>query len=176
MSLKVQHLDTAIARETPPTDRAAMASALLLEQLIRLVYPERSPQDMHPGQWATLRFLARANPDAATVVGVSRYLGITLGPASRAVASLVRKELVRGTPDTKDRRVTRLALTLTGTALMAQDPLQRLGQLIAQLAPAERAALAGAIDHLFVGLRATPGTETPAPFIVPGADSDGSCS
>jgi DNA-binding MarR family transcriptional regulator len=152
---------------TPPADRAAMASALLLEQLIRLVYPERSPQDMHPGQWATLRFLARANPDAATVVGVSRYLGITLGPASRAVASLVRKELVSGTPDLKDRRVTRLALTATGTALMAHDPLQRLGGLITQLGPIERSALASAIDHLFVGLREIPGSEASAPFVVP---------
>jgi DNA-binding MarR family transcriptional regulator len=155
-----------------PADRAAMASALLLEQLIRLVYPERSPQDMHPGQWAALRFLARANPDAATVVGLSRYLGITLGPASRAVASLVRKELVAGTPDTKDRRVTRLALTPTGTALMAHDPLQRLGSLITQLSSAERSALAGAIDFIFGGLRDVPGTAPQAPFVMPVVKQD----
>jgi DNA-binding MarR family transcriptional regulator len=150
-----------------PADRAAMASALLLEQLIRLVYPERSPQDMHPGQWAALRFLARANPDAATVVGLSRYLGITLGPASRAVASLVRKGFVAGTPDVKDRRITRLALTLSGTALMAHDPLQRLGSLITQLEPAERSALAGAIDFLFGGLRDVPGAAPQTPFVMP---------
>jgi DNA-binding MarR family transcriptional regulator len=155
-----------------PADRAAMASALLLEQLIRLVYPERSPQDMHPGQWAALRFLARANPDAATVVGLSRYLGITLGPASRAVASLVRKEFVAGTPDVKDRRVTRLSLTASGIALMAHDPLQRLGGLITQLKPAERSALAGAIDFLFGGLRDVPGTSPQAPFVMPVVKQD----
>ncbi len=152
-------------------DRAAMASALLLEQLVRLVYPERSPQDMHPGQWAALRFLARANPDAATVVGLSRYLGITLGPASRAVASLVRKGLVVGTPDTKDRRVTRLVLSAAGTALMTHDPLNRLGNLITQLPPAQRTVLSHAIEALFTGLRDVPSAGSPPPFVLAPVDA-----
>ncbi len=129
-----------------------MASALLLEQLIRLVYPERGPQDMHPGQWAALRYLSRTNAEASTVAGLARYLGVTLGPASRAVSALVRKGLVRGERDMADKRSIRLSLTDAGSGLILQDPLQRLGGLIADLPDTQREAIVDGVRRLFAGL------------------------
>jgi DNA-binding MarR family transcriptional regulator len=137
-------------------DRAAMASAQLLEQLIRLVYPERGPHDMHPGQWAALRYLSRANPEASTVAGLARFLGVTLGPASRAASALTRKGLVTGTRDPKDRRSIRLTLTEAGTTLIRQDPLQRLGSLVATLPQGQRDAMIDSVRQLFAGLSGKP--------------------
>ncbi len=129
-----------------------MGLAVMLEQTMRLVYPERSPQDMHPGQWAALRFLARANKDARTVLGLARYLGITQGPASRAVAALERKALLTGERDPKDRRVIRLNLTEAGRALLTQDPIQRLAGLIETLPENAQQDMAQRVAELFQGL------------------------
>ncbi len=136
----------------PEPDRAAMASALLLEQLIRLVYPERGPQDMHPGQWAALRYLSRTNAEASTVAGLARYLGVTLGPASRAVSALTRKGLIKGQRDPKDGRSVRLSMTEPGIALIRLDPLQRLGVLISGLPSEQRTAIVDGVRQLFAGL------------------------
>jgi DNA-binding MarR family transcriptional regulator len=136
-------------------DQAAMGLAVMLEQTMRLVYPERSPQDMHPGQWAALRFLARANKEARTVLGLARFLGITQGPASRAVAALERKGLVAGERDSKDRRVVRLALTPGGQALLPLDPIQRLAGLIGTLPDSAQQDMALRIADLFQGLAGT---------------------
>ena len=133
-------------------NRTDMAQALLLEQLVRLIYPERSPQDMHPGQWAALRYLGRANREACTVVGLARYLGITQGPASRAIGALERKTLIAGERDSQDRRVIRLTLTEAGEALLLQDPIERLATLIGGLSDDQRSTMTTVIDRLFNGL------------------------
>jgi DNA-binding MarR family transcriptional regulator len=146
-------------------DKVAMGLALMLEQTMRLVYPERSPQDMHPGQWAALRFLARSNKEARTVLGLARYLGITQGPASRAVAALERKGLLAGERDTKDRRVIRLALTAEGQRLLAHDPIQRLAGLIDALPDATQQDMTQMVADLFQGLaRRDDATDVVDPF------------
>jgi DNA-binding MarR family transcriptional regulator len=157
-------------------EQAAMGLAVMLEQTMRLVYPERSPQDMHPGQWAALRFLARANKEARTVLGLARYLGITQGPASRAIAALERKALLTGERDSKDRRVVRLEITPAGRALLDQDPIQRLAGLIKALPDAAQQDMAQRIGDLFKGLvsRSDVGssaTDAMNPFLVTEADA-----
>ena len=127
--------------------------ALLLEQLMRLVYPERSPHDMHPGQWAALRFLARANREARTVAGLARYLGVTQGPASRAASALDRKGLIESLRDTDDRRVLRLQLTAAGRTMLAEDPMQRLASVIAASPASDLQALQRTLDRLFEEMR-----------------------
>ncbi|HEY4548412.1 MAG TPA: MarR family transcriptional regulator [Pedomonas sp.] len=129
--------------------RNLVALAVLLEQTVRQIYPERSPQAMHPGQWAALRYLARANREAATVAGLARYLGVTLAPASRAVSALIRKGFVKGEPDTRDRRIMRLSLTPEGLELIAQDPILRLAEIIGELPGDKQSDLAGALEHIF---------------------------
>jgi len=139
-----QGTSTSVAAGVPETvgdQRRAFALALLLEQAVRRIYPERGPFVMHPGQWAALRYFARANREASTVAGLARYLGVTLAPASRAVAALARKGLLNSEQDARDRRIVRLSLSDAGRGLLLEDPIQRLAGLIAAMAPDERTML-----------------------------------
>jgi DNA-binding MarR family transcriptional regulator len=111
----------------------ASVVARLLEQTARAVYESRGPKAVHPGQWAVLRYLARAGRQARTVGGVATFLGVTHAPASRAVAALARKEFVTVKTDAEDRRVRRIDLTATGRALLDQDPVHRLTSAIEAL-------------------------------------------
>lgn len=136
-----------IVNGTP--QRNLVALAILLEQTVRQIYPERSPQAMHPGQWAALRYLARANREASTVAGLARYLGVTLAPASRAISALTRKGFVKGEPDTRDRRIIRLSLTPEGQALVDQDPILRLAEIMGELPGEKQSDLASTLEHIF---------------------------
>lgn len=148
-------------------DRSLVALAVLLEQTVRQIYPERSPQAMHPGQWAALRYLSRANREAATVAGLARYLGVTLAPASRAVSALIRKGLVSGEPDTRDRRIVRLSLTPEGEELIAQDPILRLARIIGELPEDQQRDFTAALEHIFDRLGQKKGVHRPAnPFVL----------
>jgi DNA-binding MarR family transcriptional regulator len=159
--------DTMHGDAAEPADKGGdtptqQALALLLEQAVRSFYPDRSPQDMHPGQWAALRYLARANPEARTIAGVGRYLGVTIGPASRAVAALERKQLVSVSIDPIDKRIRRLVLTSVGAALLAQDPLRVAARRLDVLTPDQRASLAAAV----MALLDTGVNDKPDPFVL----------
>lgn len=123
--------------------------ARLLEQTARAVYESRGPKAVHPGQWAVLRYLARAGRQARTVGGVANYLGVTHAPASRAVASLARKGLVLVRADTDDRRVRRIELTSAGRSLLEHDPVHRLSSAIEALEPQTRDEFAKALESVF---------------------------
>lgn len=124
----------------------ADALARLLEQTARAVYESRGPKAIHPGQWAVLRYLARAGKQARTVGGVAVYLGVTHAPASRAVAALARKQLVTVKADAEDRRVRRIDLTPSGRNLLSQDPVHRLSSAIGALEPHLQQQFAKALE------------------------------
>jgi DNA-binding MarR family transcriptional regulator len=153
-------------------DRSGLGLAILLEQTVRLVYPERSPHDMHPGQWAALRYLSRANRDARTVAGLARFLGVTQGPASRAVSALERKGLVEGLRDPKDRRTIRLSLTKTGEDLLADDPIHAVAAALAALPAEQAAALRETVGDLFVALTDRKANKGGASAFVVPSDAD----
>lgn len=130
----------------------ASVVARLLEQTARAVYDARGPKAIHAGQWAVLRYLARAGRQARTVGGVATYLGVTHAPASRAVASLARKEYVTVKPDPDDRRVRRVELTATGMAILEQDPVHKLTDAIDALSSEKRKDLAAMLESLYARL------------------------
>ncbi len=130
----------------------ASVIARLLEQTARAVYDDRGPKAVHPGQWAVLRYLARAGRQARTVGGVADYLGVTHAPASRAVASLARKKLVEVEADSEDRRVRRIDLSPSGRQLLEKDPVHRLTAIIEAFDGPERAAFAATLDKIFTQL------------------------
>ncbi|MEZ6030063.1 MAG: MarR family transcriptional regulator [Hyphomonadaceae bacterium] len=123
--------------------------ARLLEQTARAVYDSRGPRAIHAGQWAVLRYLARAGRQARTVGGVASYLGVTHAPASRAVSSLARKDLVVVRADPEDRRVRRIDLTTTGRALLEHDPVHRLTAAIEDLSADKQRELAATLEALY---------------------------
>ncbi|MBI1359821.1 MAG: MarR family transcriptional regulator [Alphaproteobacteria bacterium] len=145
--------------EKPATRRGldvdASVVARLLEQTARAVYESRGPRAVHPGQWAVLRYLARAGRQARTVGGVAVYLGVTHAPASRAVAALARKELVTVRPDPEDRRVRRIDLTSAGRALLDQDPVHRLTSAIEGLDTRAQADFARTLEAVYAKLAKT---------------------
>ena len=127
----------------------ASVVARLLEQTARAVYDARGPRAIHAGQWAVLRYLARAGRQARTVGGVAIYLGVTHAPASRAVSSLARKDLVTVRADPEDRRVRRIDLTPAGRALLEHDPVHRLTAAIEDLSSEKQKELAITLEALY---------------------------
>lgn len=123
--------------------------ARLLEQTARAIYESRGPKAIHAGQWAVLRYLARAGRQARTVGGVATYLGVTHAPASRAVASLARKDYVTVKADPEDRRVRRVDLTPAGRALLERDPVHKLTAAIEDLSSDKRKDLATTLEALY---------------------------
>ncbi len=130
----------------------ASAVARLLEQTARAIYASRGPRAIHAGQWAVLRYLARASKQERTVGGVATYLGVTHAPASRAVASLARKTYVTLKADTEDRRVRRIELTPAGKALLAHDPVDRLTTAIEGMSDSKQKDLAAMLEVLHARL------------------------
>jgi DNA-binding MarR family transcriptional regulator len=126
----------------------ASVVARLLEQTARAVYESRGPKAIHAGQWAVLRYLARAGKQARTVGGVATYLGVTHAPASRAVAALARKDLVTVKADSEDRRVRRIDLTPAGKALLEHDPVHRLTAAIEALGGDKQRDFANTLETL----------------------------
>jgi len=127
----------------------ASVVARLLEQTARAVYEARGPKAIHAGQWAVLRYLARAGRQARTVGGVATYLGVTHAPASRAVAALARKDYVTVKADPEDRRVRRVELTPAGRALLDHDPVHRLTDAIEGLTADNKRELAAMLETLY---------------------------
>lgn len=147
---------------TAVADQPTLALAQLLEQAVRGFYPDRGPSEMHPGQWAALRYLARANAEARTIAGLGRFLGMTIGPASRAAAALERKGLIVAQADPVDKRIRRLSLTAEGEALLTDDPLRVVAGRLSQLPSSQREALRSAVLTLVTG-QSTAGND---PFVV----------
>jgi DNA-binding MarR family transcriptional regulator len=133
----------------------ASVVARLLEQTARAVYESRGPKAVHPGQWAVLRYLARAGRQARTVGGVATFLGVTHAPASRAVAALARKELVTVKTDAEDRRVRRIDLTAAGRMLLEQDPVHRLTAAIEALDGRTQTEFARTLETVYARLAKT---------------------
>lgn len=130
----------------------ASVVARLLEQTARAIYESRGPRAIHAGQWAVLRYLARASKQVRTVGGVANYLGVTHAPASRAVASLARKDYVIVKADPEDRRVRRIELTAAGKALLDHDPVHRLTDAIESLSSDKQKELAATLEALYARL------------------------
>jgi DNA-binding MarR family transcriptional regulator len=126
----------------------ASVVARLLEQTARAIYESRGPRANQAGQWAVLRYLARASKQERTIGGVATYLGVTHAPASRAVASLARKNYVTVKADTEDRRVRRIELTPAGRALLAHDPVHRLTAAIEGMSDSKQKDLAATLEVL----------------------------
>ncbi|MFC7291963.1 MarR family winged helix-turn-helix transcriptional regulator [Hirschia litorea] len=130
----------------------ALDLAKLLEATARAVYDVRGPQHMHPGQWSVLRFLAGATENLRDVNGVAAHLGVTQGPASRAIATLEMKGFAVGVVQENDRRKRRIHLTQAGQDLLKEDPILRLKNAIEGLDSEAQNTLAAAMAEIYKDL------------------------
>lgn len=75
---------------------------------------------LNASQVAVLRYLAQANRYSNTPTAVAAYFGLTKGTVSQTLLALERSGWLRRTPDDRDRRIVRLALTRRAEALVAR--------------------------------------------------------
>jgi DNA-binding MarR family transcriptional regulator len=134
------------------SSRQKRGIALLLEQSARLVYDQRDLHSLHQVQWSALRYFARAGGKTNNVAGLAKYLGVTTAPASRTAASLVKRGLTVSSPSPEDSRSRHFTVTHAGRALLEEDPLNRVSDILGHLSQEELTALAFALDKIYSGL------------------------
>jgi DNA-binding MarR family transcriptional regulator len=130
------------------------ALAALLEQASRLSHSAGHSEGLYPAQWAALRFVADARGAPPTAARLARFQGMSLGPVSRTVRTLIEKGLMTRVGD--DGRGETLALTRKGRLLLERDPAQHVARAIASLGATERECLAGALEAVIRSLLAAP--------------------
>ncbi|MGM0740846.1 MAG: MarR family winged helix-turn-helix transcriptional regulator [Pseudomonadota bacterium] len=130
--------------ETQTPDRIAE----LLVHVGRAARSEHARTELTAAQWTCLRFFARANGSTRTPSGFASFQVTTRGTASQIIKSLERMELVTRTRSDRDRRSVSFDLTDQGRAMLAQDPLRDLIDVIGDLDTAERDAFLATLSRL----------------------------
>ncbi|WP_158548675.1 MarR family winged helix-turn-helix transcriptional regulator [Parvularcula marina] len=137
----------------PAQQRRASGTAQLFEQLARRVLERRNGDDLHASQWSALRYFSRAGRHAATVIGLSRYLGNTSGSTSRTAKSLVERGLLSVQPAAHDGRAVTFSLTEEGNRRLEEDPLHDLSGVLTHLDETEIAEFSRILDKINSQLR-----------------------
>lgn len=122
--------------------------ASLYEQILRSVYDKRGPADLQPTQWSALRYFRRAGKGARTVSGLAKFLGVTMGPASRAARTLLRRGFLSSSINPEDARSVIFTLTEPGRSILKSDPLLRLARILETLDEKDLAAFTRVIGNL----------------------------
>lgn len=152
------HASEDARRETAGKHEDAAALACLMDQAVRALRNLCFASDLHPVQWAALRFLAAAEPSHRTLKALALHHGTTPAPVSRTIAVLIRKGYLRATVDPRDRRSRRLDVTEAGAAQLARDPLLRLQAVLQDSSPEERRALRRVLERAISELGGVPGS------------------
>ncbi|MGB5559580.1 MAG: MarR family transcriptional regulator [Paracoccaceae bacterium] len=129
-------------------ERRLIGLATLYEQVVRSTYDKRGPSELQPAQWSALRFFQRAGTGARTVSGLAAYLGVTMGPASRAARALERNGLLVSERNPDDARSVIFTLTPDGAARLREDPLIRLVRALGKLDAPVQDALSQIVKDL----------------------------
>lgn len=111
-------------------------------------------------QWTALRYFARANGFSRTPSAFSEFHATTRGTASQTVKALVDMGLLVRQTHAHDRRSTVMEVTEAGRAMLDQDPLSALRDILAALPDAEQDSLARAVRRTVSELAAQRGTPT----------------
>lgn len=122
--------------------------ASLYEHVGRAIYGKQGRSDLQPAQWSALRFFQRAGVKARTVSGLARYLGVTMGPASRTARALERRGLLISQINPDDARSNLFTLTNVGADQLGRDPQIRLVAALETLEAGEFEALARLVSKL----------------------------
>lgn len=117
-------------------------------RLSRLLRARDHSKGLNPAQWEALRYLAIANRFSNTPGAIARYLGTTKGTTSQTVLSLEKKGLISKQAKSGDQRLTGLALTETGRAILREDALAAFADDIEALKPKMRRRFSRAVSDL----------------------------
>ncbi|MEM6374932.1 MAG: MarR family transcriptional regulator [Pseudomonadota bacterium] len=125
-----------------------LATAILLETLVRSAYADRRSGSVQPLQWSILRYLRQTAPDPRSLQAIARYVGVTAAPASRAVDTLNKRGFLTKKRNPDNARSVSIAITSQGLELLENDPLFAIGEQIRQLPAEERSAFIRTLRHL----------------------------
>ena len=139
----------------------ARAVADLIEQVGRFAHTDAFIEGLNPAQWATLRYVGRANRFSRTVCAFALFHGTTRGTASQTVKALVEKGYLRRRPVKGDRRSSRLELTVKARRSLTQDPFQDLVNAAGALSAAGRSTVAEGLRVMLESLLMERGLLTP---------------
>ena len=112
--------------------------AELILHLGRIASGEGLVSGLTPGQWAVLRYVARANRFSRTPSAFAAFHGTTRGTASQTIKSLVVQGFLRQTRSEADGRSVRLDLTDKARDIIANDPIEALVRAADALPPGLR--------------------------------------
>ncbi|KPP93665.1 MAG: transcriptional regulator [Rhodobacteraceae bacterium HLUCCA08] len=126
--------------------------AELLIHIGRLARSAGSGSALTAAQWTCLRFFARANANTRTPSGFASFQATTRGTASQIVKSLEGLGLVTRNRSDRDRRSVVFDLTGRGRAMLAQDPLGDLVEVIRDIDAADQDHVLAILSRLAAGL------------------------
>lgn len=126
----------------------SVAAAILWEQTVRDVYDERASSAVQPLQWSILRFLDASPTSDARVATIAKYLGKNHAPVSRAIGTLIKRNLIEKLGGAAAIRTSPITLTSKGRELLENDPINKLAEEMRQLAPRERQMLEEILTRL----------------------------
>ena len=122
--------------------------AELVVHLGRIASGDGLVEGLTPGQWAVLRYFARANRFSRTPSAFAAFHSTTRGTASQAIKSLVAQGYLRQTRSETDGRGVRLDLTDKARAITAKDPLEALVGAADALPPGVRGHFVNALQRM----------------------------
>ena len=131
-------------QDTPP-DRSV---AELVTQLGRYAYGETPATGLTPAQWTALRYFSQANRFSRTVSAFAEFHATTRGTASGTVKSLVHGGYLKRTRSSSDGRSARLDVTSKATAIVSNDPFQRLTRAADTLSTTTHRAVRKGLDRM----------------------------
>ncbi len=122
--------------------------AELILHLGRIASGEGLVGGLTPGQWAVLRYFARANRFSRTPSAFAAFHGTTRGTASQAIKSLVAQGFLRQSRSESDGRSVRLDLTDRARDMIADDPIEALVRAADALPPGLRGNFAQVLQRM----------------------------
>lgn len=134
----------------------------LVMQFIRVEMRRSRGPGISVPQFRVLTFLSRT--DGASLSAVADRVGLSLPAMSRLIDGLVSRELVQREESSEDRRRVTLRPTTLGGELVRTaraGAKTRLAEALTELAPAERATLAEAMELLHRVFLPKPRSPTP---------------
>ena len=126
----------------------SFAAAILWEKTVRDVYEERASSTIQPLQWSILRFLDASPTSDARVATIAKYLSTHHAPVSRAVATLLKRNMVEKHGGAAAIRTSPLTLTALGREVLQNDPIHKLAEEMRRLPSKERRMLEKILKRL----------------------------
>ncbi|WP_187432084.1 MarR family winged helix-turn-helix transcriptional regulator [Roseobacter fucihabitans] len=130
------------------TTKSDIATAILLEAMVRDAYRSKVSADVHPLQWSVLRYLGTHPQSQCTMSLMRKSLRKTHAPVVRAIQTLVKRDLVRQIANPEDARSRFLLLTPSGAKTLSRDPILGIVRRFEILPPSQLRVFKNAVHAM----------------------------